>query len=292
MTFSSIQFATAKLVGIALLPMALCIRTGYTFAALDSQTVPVLGPQEHAQAAHKLLANMKASRDLLKSGSYRASGAVLRNSNVRGVEPLLGRVEIFSAFDFEKGLLRFDQTQPVRRQIAGEEIPDQDKVEYIRTQELAITWIKPWRHKNLAINTAVGIHPPTLKPPLGISPFDVRSLGLTLWDDFKASTAFSASYETWDRSRRIEVFPEANGVNRLRLVQGHRSGTYVPQDLWIDELQGFSPVRLSYSIPPAERGQPEEYINACRMRWKQEAGVWVPAFIRIERRIRGRLIEF
>jgi hypothetical protein len=140
--------------------------------------------------------------------------------------------------------------------------------------------------------TAVGIHPPTLKPPLGISPFDVRSLGLTLGDDFKASIPFSTCYEIWDKSGGVEAFPEPNGIFRIRLEHTGRRSTDVPQTLWVDESQGFSPVRLSYSLPPTEPGQAEQFMSDCRMRWKEESGVWIPASFRIERRARGRLIEF
>jgi hypothetical protein len=60
----------------------------------------------------------------------------------------------------------------------------------------------------------------------------------------------------------------------------------------IDEHQGFFPVRLSYSVPPEEPGQPEQVNSECQVRWKQEAGAWVPASFRIERRLRGHLTEF
>src|SRR5262249_8807984 len=55
---------------------------------------------------------------------------------------------------------------------------------------------------------------------------------------------------------------------------------------------GFSPVRLSYSILSVEPGQPEWVMFDCRVRWKEEAELWVPASLRIERRVRGRLIGF
>jgi hypothetical protein len=76
------------------------------------------------------------------------------------------------------------------------------------------------------------------------------------------------------------------------LTRGQRGRTYVPLTLWIDEHQGFSPVRLSYSLPPAEPGQPEQVTSDCRVRWKQEAGAWVPTSVRIERRVRGKNSEF
>src|SRR5262249_2024293 len=154
---------------------------------------------------------------------------------------LQGDVEIFSAFDYGKGLLRFDHTRPVIRQFAREAVPGQHASKYIRTPDLTITWINPRRHEDVVMQTAVGIHPPTFKTrPEAISSFDVRSLGLILWDDLWAGIPFSSSFETWDKARSVEVVPEANGVYRLRLVLGHRSGTLVPQTLWLDEHQGFS----------------------------------------------------
>jgi hypothetical protein len=268
------------------------ILTAYTLAAINNQAGPVSDPRDNWQDSHTLLAKMKASRDLLKSGTYRASATVLTNGNADDAGPIKFNVVIFSSFDFGKGLLRFDQTRTVIRDIAGEAIPHQKIGKHIRTPELVINWTNSRDAQNLARAMVVGIDPPMTKPLPGISPFDVRSLGLTLWGDLMAGVPFNGSYETWDKGRRIEVFPEANGIYRLRLLQGHRSGTFVPQTLWLDEHQGFSPVRLSYSIPSAEPGQPEWFIFDCRVRWKEEARVWVPASFRIERRVRGRLVEF
>ena len=213
--------------------------------------------------------------------------------------PLQGDVQIYSAFDFDKDLIRFDQTRPFIRRIGEDTITDQVTSKYVRTSEFAITWISPWKHEDHAIHTAVGIHPLTLKTRIvtlntltAVSWFDVRSLGLILWDDLMAGSPFGTSYEIWDKSRWVEVFPEANGIYRLRLTRGHRSGTYVPQTLWLDEHQGFSPVRLSYRLASAKPGQPDEFDFDCRVHWKLEAGVWVPASFRIEKRTGGRLIEF
>jgi hypothetical protein len=273
--------------------MLMFVLAGYMLAAIGDQAGPVSHPGGNPEDAHVLLAKMKASRDLLRSGMFRASGAVSTNSDAFVDRPLQGKIEIFSAFDLDKGLLRFDQTRPAIRRIDDEDILDQDSSKYVRTPQLAITWMRPWKQpKNMRMVTAVGIYPPTLKPPRGIAPFDVRSLGLNLWDDFRAGIPFSKSYETWDKGRRVELFSETNGITRLRLVQGHRSGIYVPQTLWIDEHQGFSPVRLSYSVSLAEMSKPGQFTFDCHVRWKDEAGVWVPSSFRIERRVRERLVDF
>ena len=260
--------------------------------ATDSEPAVASDPKGQGQEAHALLAKMRASRDLLRSGTYRASGRILTNNGAPDPGPLQGDIQLFSAFDFDKELFRFDQTRPVFRQFGEHIITDQDTGKYVRTPEFAITWMSPWKQKNMARATAVGIHPPSLKPRRVVSWFDVRSLGLILWDDLMAGIPFSTSYEIWDKSRWVEVFPEANGIYRLRLVLGHRSGTYVPQTLWLDEHQGFSPVRLSYRLASANPDQPDAFNFDCQVRWKQEAGVWVPTSFRIEKRARGRLIEF
>ena len=65
----------------------------------------------------RTLARMKTSRDLLKSGTYRASGRLLTNRRSLGKQQPTTDVQIFSAFDLDKGLFRFDRTQGVIRQI-------------------------------------------------------------------------------------------------------------------------------------------------------------------------------
>jgi hypothetical protein len=263
-----------------------------TLAVFKSQDGPASGSRDDGREAHALLARMKTSRDLLKSGTYRASGQFLTNRRSLGAQQPQGEVQIFSAFDLDKGLFRFDRTQEVIRQIGADSVPGQEIGKYVRTPELAITWVNPWQHNNMARATAVGIHQPTIKPTILISPVDVRSLGLSLWDDFWACTPFTECYEAWDKDSLIGVFPEANGVYRLRLERSGRRGTYVPQTIWVDEHQGFSPVRLSYIIPPAEPGLPDQLLSECQVRWKNEAGVWVPASLHFERLVRGHLNDF
>jgi hypothetical protein len=263
-----------------------------TLAGINNQAGPVSGSRDDGRDAHALLAKMKTSRDLLKSGTYRASGRLLTNRRSLGAQQPQSEVQIFAAFDLDKGLFRFDRTQDVIRQIGADSVPGLQIGKYVRTPELAITWINPWEHKDMARATAVGIHQPTIKPPMIIAPVDVRTFGLSLWDDFRAGTPFTACYEAWDKDSLIGVFPEANGIYRLRLERSGRRGAYVPQTIWIDKHLGFSPVRLSYIIPPAEPGLPDQLLSECEVRWKNEAGVWVPASLHFERRVRGHLNDF
>jgi hypothetical protein len=263
-----------------------------TLAGINNQAGPVSGSRDDGRDAHALLAKMKTSRDLLKSGTYRASGRLLTNRRSLGAQQPQSEVQIFSTFDLDKGLFRFDRTQDVIRQIGADSVPGLQIGKYVRTPELAITWINPWEHKDMALATAVGIHQPTIKPPMIIAPVDVRSFGLSLWDDFRAGTPFTACYEAWDKDSLIGVFPEANGIYRLRLERSGRRSAYVPHTIWIDEHLGFSPVRLSYIIPPAEPGLPDQLLSECQVRWKNEAGVWVPASLHFERRVRGHLNDF
>jgi hypothetical protein len=267
--------------------VALCTLTPAQDRALPASTPVTI--QDDAQA---LLVKLKASRDLLKTGAYRANGHILVNRQANRAEPAQGKIEIFSAFDFERKLLRFDETAPVLGPVPRPGMPTESTFRQIRTPEHAITWMKPWQNDNIGIMTAVGFHPPTLKSPLGHSPIDPRSLGMGLWDEFRAGDSFDTCYDNWFKSRWVEASPEANGMHRLRLLRGRRSGTYVPQTLWIDEHQGFSPVRLTYNIPGSEPGQPDQFNTECTVHWKHEGGAWVPTSFRIERRTGGRLAEF
>jgi hypothetical protein len=74
---------------------------------LATCTLAAAGPQagDNGPDAPRLLARMKASRDSLKSGAYRARGKLVTNGD-GAEEPVQGDVAIFSAFDCDKGLLR------------------------------------------------------------------------------------------------------------------------------------------------------------------------------------------
>ena len=272
--------------------MYLMICAAFALAASDSPPGPAAGSQVSGQQALALLAKMKESRDRLRCGIYKATGRLLTNKRSMGQQQPEGTIEIFAAFELDKGLFRFDRTEPARVPIGGAAILDREIRKYVRTPEHTITWLSPMERDGRSRMTAVGIHQPTMKPPFGPSPFDVRSLGLGLWDDFRSGTTFDDCYEAWAKSSLVEVFPEANGVYRLRLERSGRRGTYLPQTTWLDERQGFSPVRLSYNIPASEPGHPEQVVSECQVRWQNQQGVWVPVSCRLERRLRGNLNDF
>ena len=94
--------------------MPLIILAAYTLAASDDGVQRSADVSRKGQDAHVILSKMKASRDLLKSRSYRADGRMMTNRRSMG-EPLPGSVTVFSAFDCGKALLRFDRTQPATR---------------------------------------------------------------------------------------------------------------------------------------------------------------------------------
>jgi hypothetical protein len=93
-----------------------------TLAGINNQAGPVSGSRDDGRDAHALLAKMKTSRDLLKSGTYRASGRLLTNRRSLGAQQPQSEVQIFSAFDLDKGLFRFDRTQDVIRQIGADSV--------------------------------------------------------------------------------------------------------------------------------------------------------------------------
>jgi hypothetical protein len=114
------------------------------FAASDNEAGQLSDAEVQQQKAQALLSRMKESRDLLRSGSYRASGRVSTNRRTSGTGRLQGPIEIFSAFDFDKQLCRFDQTEPVIRKLSEGSVAGEETGKYIRTQDLACSCILPW----------------------------------------------------------------------------------------------------------------------------------------------------
>ncbi len=161
--------------------MYLMIFAACALAASDPQPGPAVGSRDSVKQALALLAKMKESRDRLHSGTYKATGRLLTNKRSIGQQQPEGTIEIFAAFELDKGLFRFDRTEPARAPIGGPAIPDRDTRKYVRTPDCTI----------------------------------------------------------------------------------------LPQTLWLDESQGFSPIRLSYNIPASEPGQPDQLVSECRVRWKK-----------------------
>jgi hypothetical protein len=215
----------------------------------EVETVP-LGAD--APSAQTVLLKLREGRDQIRSGCFRARGRLVKADRVALDEErkLEGDVEIFSAFDIDRGLIRFDRTEPVVRKVPNpgavighDRFYDQEVAEYIRTPQFAMTWVKPWSFNDFGMMTQVGIYPPTIKNPTYFSPFDARSIGICLWHEFKEGRSFEKTFDIWTQDRWVTVEAEPDGILHLVLDRA-ASGQSGPLHLWIDEKRGHSPIRL------------------------------------------------
>jgi hypothetical protein len=257
-----------------------------------------VAPGTDGPSIQPILAAMKQAREQLRSGCFRARGRLVKadRADPDRVEKLEGDVEIFSAFDLDRGLIRFDRKEPVFRRVpkldgaAGRDrFLDQEVGEYIRTPELAMTWINPWRFNDTGRSTAVGIYAKDIKPPPMVSPIDVSAVGLYLWEDFKAGSSYEKTRNKWTQDRWTTARPEPDGVVRLDLDRA-TSGGYDGLSLWVDERRGHSPTRLA-SGDRVGAGPSSLPSFESRTTWVQVDGVWVPSTYHMERKESDGIVE-
>jgi len=267
----------------------------------DAATPQERDPQKLAQF---LLAGMKDGRDRLRTGVFKAQGRVVKqNARGDGVE---GEVDIFSAFDYELGLLRFDRTEPAKWRVPGfksapsrtpaakkqapiPSIPDPslpvDIVltkaigKWVRTPSHTIRWVPPQDLGRVRSYTMIGIGPPNKSPIKEASPFDVRTLGLLYWHALAVGEPFDQIYGATVGRHYVEVDVESRGLHRIRSQDAQITTT-----TWLDETKDFAPVRLELRYPraPGAAGRPNEPVMVSEVGYEQVSGVWVPTSYRIE----------
>ncbi len=265
-------------------------------------------PQKLAQF---VLSGYKDGRDRLRSGVFRAEGRVVKQPKQgQGIE---GDVEIFAAFDYEKGLFRFDRTEPVILNIPGiKHLPPSDPTskrqaptksildpsiksqlyetkqigKWIRTPSQSIRWVPPWKFGDMRSASGVGILAPDETPIREASPFDVRTLGLLYWHDLTVGRSFEAMLGFLQARSYVDSVAESKGLYRIRSRQtnGPDGPMSITSTSWFDETKGFAPTRLELRDPrvAGTAGRPDDLITTSEVGYEQISGAWVPTSYRIE----------
>jgi hypothetical protein len=249
-----------------------------------------------------VLSGMNASRQLLRSGIYHASGRITLER--AGKPPEGGAADISAAFDFASDVLRFDRAQKITRSIPVldapaknvklnapgtaldlrkakvEMVPGTERGIYIRNIDRCIIWIAPWQYKNTALSTSVAIYPRDTTPPTNIAPFDIRAIGLYFPISLNKNVPYETVYAQLEKSDWKECSRSADGVYRIGRAAGNKGAYHV---YWIDEHQGFSPIRMeAYRVPSEGSKATKEPTIVSETTWTNKAGdLWVPLSTRI-----------
>jgi hypothetical protein len=255
-----------------------------TPAAPPADTPASLNP-EAEEVTDFVLAGIKHARDKLRSGVFRAWGHL--DESARPEYPLEGDIEIFCAFDFDNGFLRFDRLEPMwwapAASSGAKGASDAAKVvqdggKFVALPDRCVQWRT--REKMVWIRRAQE------KPTSITRPFDIRVLGLTNW----AGLDFGVSWQ--DALRYIQAPPHdalaETKVYRLVRVDQENGSRF---DFFLDGEKGFSPVRLEQrERPPNSTGDWGEPSEVDEVTWAQKNGLWVPTsfYQEVRRPVRKR----
>ena len=246
---------------------------------------PVKGEDEIG-VARFVLAGHVDGRLKLKSGSFSAIGTLEERAPDWG--ELRGAVEVFCAFDFPEGKLRFDRNEPAR----GNSDPDAAVVgprdwvqveqggQFARTSD-AVT-VRPGSHN------IISVLPSSRKAPSWVRPFDVRALGTAHKHDVDAGTPFTTIVDVYQRQAIDTVVEHPEGMFRIDWV------VYSPQSarqafnrsVWFDAKKDYAAVKMEFRVfrgfEPQESENSPKHIRWSEVRERQDIqmtrvkDVWVP----------------
>ena len=230
--------------------------------------VPSVSDPDPAKLARYLWSGMTENRRKLERGIFVATGRrVIDNWADRSHGA--GEVEIFGAFDHEKGFRRFDRTEPLAVPLPGTRA-DRFTAKLIMTPEQTICWSETGGRPAVTL-----INGPAKSNALhGIAPFDVRSLGLLFWNQDPTLIDFDRVLKTWTDARLEEVAKESNHIYRITVSSGQNNA--VVWSVWVDDSRGFGPIRCEVG---SRSGLP---IYVSEMVWVQIHGTWIPKLFRNE----------
>jgi hypothetical protein len=105
--------------------------------------------------------------------------------------------------------------------------------------------------------------------PPECQPFDVRAIGIgSVHEVWKALIPFEKLFDYRTKSVPSEGTKEGGALYRLAWRTKDKYGDEDRTTLWINESQGFAPVRYELSVLG--------YTDTCEVTWVERDGVWVP----------------
>jgi hypothetical protein len=268
------------------------VRFGILLLALGSQCLECHAEdlaEADLEVARFVISGHRDGRYRLRSGIFRVVGrtfchrSVPDNDSGEGSVSLEGSVSVFGAFDYEKGLFRFDRKET--DWMAGRQNKEVVRGgKYVRTAEFAI-------EKGLAGRT-ITIKPLAKKASSPIKPFDVRTLGSVNLGELQSELSFSRVFGQdkghVTEEKLIEV--ESESADVCRLTWTLTENRTVKTTIWFDKQQRFSPIRFeeryalregtSRRITKPPRWGKATFIS--EVTWKKTSDVFVPEAFSIQ----------
>jgi hypothetical protein len=230
---------------------------------------------EMRATATQAVTGLLASRQALSKGTFQASGEVTHTYRDHPEESYSGPIEVSSAFDFEKGLIRFDRTEqtritfhrgpgPARPDDPGEKKQVVIHSKYALNAEKCINWNS---HSSREVRVAARDHRTRSRAPGG-GVFDVRTIGFPVSNAFQPHVPLESKLEgLW--SQPLSVEKADSGRVKLERTFPETRGT---RTLWIDPAQGFCPVYVGSRV----KDERDESIVEASTTWQSRNDIWVP----------------
>ncbi len=231
-----------------------------------------------------LMKGLQERRGRLKTGVFKAHGKMHAEEPESGT--LEGDIDIHCAFDFVNDLVRFDEKRPVRVVSARgktkgtwETKIHETKYAKSRTEVIGVNVKANWESIDGLVLEAHFYPVDSTEHTIG-RPFDVRTLGMSLVDQFTRGEAnFEKAVDRLLKTAPEWVTKEAEGIYHIIWQENT-----LREHLWINELQGFTPIRYEVQyLPDAnESDRAVKTRESTEVSWTKIKDVWVPKACRLK----------
>lgn len=220
--------------------------------------------------ARFVLAGFTEGRSRLQSGEYSVDGYL---DESWGDDRDVGPVEIYSAFDFRRGALRFDRSW--MSQSADANVPAPDPSGPIRKKGGMYAQL-PDRSIRYRFdgNRLVTINPPDYGAPADVYPFDVRVIGLCCWLTLEKNEDLEGLLHRYEPY--LFDATSAGAIHQLTWVCDKYTSRW---EIHFDSERDYVPIRyqLFSRRKPTQGIMEYPLVETVQVTWKEADGVWVPS---------------
>ncbi len=243
---------------------------------------------ERLQAQRRfLLTGMRAEREKLRSGQVVITGEHWNTTPALGKQRLAVRFEVY--FDLDSRRYRYTQRDYVQYQTAGME--PQTKASLWGNPDLpkgttadGIEWVAALVGGTIVHTPEYDLHNPGGHPHVtrlasgaatgtAVREWDFSTFGLVDWLVFESRQGFEQILDAFEtRLRCHSVETNSSGLTCLTL-----QSDWTQSEIWIDEKQGMTPIRLSRR----DRKDSLKETSHSEIGWEAMHGAMVPVTFRI-----------
>ena len=255
-----------------------------TYVLLILMPAFVLPRVVSAQIPESLLAEFRAERELLRSGSYRVTGTVKRLDPSSSCKmPLDQEFSGFSAVDWDARLFRVDSVWPQCIEMNGD-------IEYVRmTRRIAYTptmTLGTGQQEGLPDRKMINISSPGKSGGVSAVHMDVRMCGGTTRTSLRRGLAPFANSPLERFIRAFKIYPDITVTKRpgelTQITMVKKGDIDLRRKIWINESRGFTIERSEFFYRDIELVPAVDCLFVSRATWQKINGAWVPVSVSMD----------